>query len=825
MSDPNPVKPEDADNIESQTAGIYANLILGAIITTVSLIIFEILRRKLPDIFESRRVLHDKKDPLDYQNNRIFSPASPSYRPFGWIYPVFHLDIDTLVLTHGLDTALFLRYLRTMAFVFFILLVPTVPLLPIYFTGTFNVTRNEDQDKILGVLKFSLSNVSLDDGWRMWVTLASDYIIVIFVLFILYREFKVFTKYRIQYRAGDNPSNYAILVEDIPKSSLSESSIHSYWDQIFPGRVRRVYVIKNAKKLIGKINEFWKTVNLRESAEWSYAYNSKLKGEKPSHKAGNGPSCFRKSSTKVDSIGYYTDQQQSLAATISSYQESPYDKFTPNTKAAIVIFDSKRTASIAAQTNFTSKENEWRVQRAPEPNAINWSSFSIPGYQIGIRTCITITASIALTLLWIIPITAIMALTSLSSLSKLEIGVERSTPFSFLDGLIEDYPQVNSLIESLLPSIILSVFLSLIPVFLRIFVNISRVSSNAQADMHVRDWYFNFVVFSNFLFVIVSGSLLTSIQEIAKEPSKMASFLASSAPKQGAFLMNFIILKAVSETPQQILQIGRVVVRWVMLKFIAKTKRQKDNASIGNTQFQFFRYYAISQLIALLGFIYCTISPFIIPCCLLYFVIMYIVMKYNLCFSFYNQYQDGGYMYGGALYGAWTGLFLHLITMIGIFALNKNPAQSILIILPAAIMLTYLLSVRKRFSRIGKHGSALETIKLMDSNGNSDEINDEIMDRYIHPAFVPIPDPLEILNGVDSNTTGKDFNDDLKGDNDVEKGDADQVEGPIIGTDDVSGEDVLNPKVEYKSKSKSTEDWLDASNGGNSDIAPPPKSP
>lgn len=813
------VVPENTDDIESQTTGLYTNLVVGSITIVISLLLFEFFRRKVPSIFEARRILNENRKPLDYHNNRVFSPASPSYKPLGWLHPVLHLDIDTIAKTHGLDTALFLRYLRAMAFLFFILLIPTVPLLPIYYTGEANDNLEEGSEKVKGVQLFALSNVHKDDSWRFWVTLASDYVVLILVLTVVYREFKLFAKYRIQYRASKNPANYAILVEDIPKSCASESVVQGYWNRLFPGMIERVFIIRNAKKLDEVKDQFWTSVSNREVAEWNNAYKHNLKGERPTHKIGMIP--WKRLS--VDSINYWEEEQNKHYVKLSTYQANIDVSVAPVTRAAIVVFSSKRVASVAAQTNFASKENEWRVHRAPEPKAMNWGSFGIPWYQVGIRNTITIVCTLAMTIFWVIPITFIMSLTNLTKLVYLEIRDQQ--PFLWLEGILDLPDFVLNNLQSFLPAIVLSVFLSLVPTFIRIFVNVSRVPSNAEVDIRVRDWYFNFVVFSNFLFVIVSGSLLNQINEIVNEPSKLANFLAESAPRQGAFIMNFILLKGISETPLEILQIGRVVVRWVMLKFLARTKRQRDAATVGNTQFQFFRYYAISQLIALLGLIYSTISPFIIPCCLVYFIMMYIVWKYNLSFALYNQYEDGGMMYGGALYGTWIGLFLHLVTMIGIFGVNKNPAQSVLIIIPTAVSLAFFKMLRSSFPRIVHHGSTLETLKRIEEAEETDEIPEELVETFVHPSFVPLPEPIENLNGVEQGKDPSDF--------DVEKGTPAGTDKRSDGNNEQDDNDAGGDKEEdvggkrffqsegTKSKSSEQEQWVDAEDGDNN--ATPPK--
>ncbi|CAN8070595.1 unnamed protein product [Agarophyton chilense] len=773
--------------LDSQTWGLILNLCVGTATVLICLITFHILRRRVPSVFEARRALNNTNVRLDYFGNRVYSPPPPSYALFGWLTPLIHVHLDTLAATHGLDTAFFLRYLRTMAALFLLMFVPATVLLPIFKTARF--LSNSDADGAVGVQMFSLSNVDPNDKWRFWVVLAMDYLVLIFTCSVIFREFKVYTKHRKAYRASANPSNYALLVQDIPHQSCNEHAVFEYWNTLLPNSIAKVFFVKNASKLLAKHVKFWTSVKKRERAEWDLHFNQKLNGRRPTHKVGFC-SCCRGSSVRVDSINYWAEQQHHYANKITLYQQPANANLCPSTRAAIVIFTTRRIASEAAQVNFAREATEWRVERAPEPKAVNWPAFAIPAWQTGIRAMLTIVCSMLLVLFWIIPVTFIMGLTNLQNLAGIEI--RGKNPFSFLDGVEDWLPALNGFIESFLPAIILSVFLSLIPTFLRAFVSISKVSSIAKIDMQVRDWYFTFVVFSNFLFVIVAGSLLDKLAEIIKEPGQAAEFLASSAPKQGAFMMNFILLKALSETPKEILQIGRVVLRAIFLKFFARTTRERNDVETGSTMFQYYRHYAIAQLIALLGLIYSTISPFIIPITFTYFAVMYVVWKYNLCFSLHNEYEDGGRMYGGALYALWVSMFLHFVTMIGIFGVNDNPVQTVLVVLPAVISVVFLFFCRRRFQTICEHGSVLETQIIVDEQDGPDMIPDELAAKYLHPGFQPLPDPIENLNGVSE-----------KNDRMTSELEQDVEMGPIPT--------VTNKGTEHPSQnSVSSEDWKDA---------------
>ena len=178
--------------------------------------------------------------------------------------------------------------------------------------------------------------------------------------------------------------------------------------------------------------------------------------------------------------------------------------------------------------------------------------------------------------------------------------------------------------------------------------------------------------------------------------------------------MNFILITTGTEVPRELLQLGRVITRKIKLWFFAKTQRQREEADVGEMEMDYIGFHSTSQNVSLLGLVYCTIQPFVIPICMAYFALTYVVFKYNLCYSLCNEYEDGGRMYGGELYGVWIGLFSNLLSMVGVFTLNSSPAQSVLIIIPTVVSVMFMLQCHKSFSHFLEHGSSLETQDRID---------------------------------------------------------------------------------------------------------------
>lgn len=728
--------------VDGQTTGIYINIVVGTTVLVSTLTIFEILRRRIPNVYEGRRYMHAKGVPLGYYHDRVQAPPSPSYAVLGWISSTINFSHEQISETHGLDYALYLRFLRLMIFLFLVLLLPAFVLVPIYASATNKDLPKADHRRTIGIQQWALANISSSDSWRFWVTVVVDYVITIVVIIFLYFEFSYYAKCRIQYRASKNPSNYALLVRDIPPQYSSPSDVDNFWARFFPSTIRRVYCVYNVEHITAEMKNFWHAVRSRERAEWRYANDSKLEGQRPTHRVRTGP--FSKSRT-VDSIEYWHQKQKSQRQIVENYQQN--DQFVKDqfTRCAFIIFKERFSASIAAQTIISKNESQWRAQRAPEPPAINWGALGVSSYEHMPRRLLTIFTIFAFTLFWIIPISFIMGLTNLTALANLSINGKE--PFRFIQGFTGWPALLVGFIESIVPSVLLSLLLKYIPNLFRIFVMISRIPSLALIDRRTRDWFFCFLIFSNFIFILITGSAFNKLIDIIKNPAEIASYIASSAPIQGAFVTNFVILKGLAEEAKEILQFGRLFMRWLKLRR-AITERETVQAEIVDSKFDDYEHYGLAQLVVSLGLIYSTLTPYIVPACLGFFVVTYMVFKYNMVYTKWNPYNNGGSFYGGALYAVWVGLVLHIFTMVFILGLNKRWIPSLFMVILLCLPIVFLIYIFQTVNAIAEHGSIEAVALQVNEEGGTDNIPDDVAEQYENPGLKNLPDRVQNKNGA-----------------------------------------------------------------------------
>lgn len=159
-------------------------------------------------------------------------------------------------------------------------------------------------------------------------------------------DYQAFDKARRRFRASSSPSNFAVLFQDIPADIATEEKIHAFWEDLFPGKVEYVHLALNAKKLVKKRARWLNAVTRRERAEWDFFNNPKLAGARPTHKLG-ALGCCKGNDSIVDSINYWQEQSLHYEQKISQYQKEKPQKHVPALRAAMVVFKTKRAASIA----------------------------------------------------------------------------------------------------------------------------------------------------------------------------------------------------------------------------------------------------------------------------------------------------------------------------------------------------------------------------------------------------------------------------------------------------------------------------------------------
>lgn len=420
--------------------------------------------------------------------------------------------------------------------------------------------------------------------------------------------------------------------------------------------------------------------------------------------------------------------------------ERDLDCSAPVTHAAFVVFRNKVAATCAATAPLFPETGYYQISRAPEPRAINWNRIAISRYTTRVRQYATFGILTALTLLWTIPSSFIQGLGNLDSLGDLLEGKKNVV---WLRKFVDENRGLARFLEGVLPPLLLFLVLLVVPVLTRFIVSFERIADNVKAEARVRNFLFFFYVMSNFVYQVTIGSFMRELENIIESPRKIVDFLSTSVPTQATFLMKYVIINSFLGSALGMLNVGRLLFRPLFV-YRAKTDRDKIQAERIFADYPFAKMYALSMMIALVSYVYATIAPIMNFVAFLYFSIAYTCTKQMLLFTHRPFFEGGGFMFRDAWTGLLIGLYVHQLSMIGIFSLKKAASQAILAILSLILSITFTLHCRRRFFYRIEHGALLDQRIRDEERGNvesallQDNIPAHFSDMYVHPGLKPV---------------------------------------------------------------------------------------
>lgn len=145
-------------------------------------------------------------------------------------------------------------------------------------------------------------------------------------------------------------------------------------------------------------------------------------------------------------------------------------------------------------------------------------------------------ALIVFLLLWFQPVAFLQGLANNTKLSE-------SKGFTWLRGWDNTTAQrLLVFIEGMLPQINLSVFLILIPIIIIFAIGFERIPYIGDFESKVHSMVCFFIV-SNFVYIVLAGSVLQQLQDIIDNPSLdlIVEILSTTIPEQATFLMGYIL--------------------------------------------------------------------------------------------------------------------------------------------------------------------------------------------------------------------------------------------------------------------------------------------
>ncbi|KXZ47794.1 hypothetical protein GPECTOR_33g676 [Gonium pectorale] len=235
---------------------------------------------------------------------------------------------------------------------------------------------------------------------------------------------------------------------------------------------------------------------------------------------------------KVDAVDFWIKRLKYLRERILVEQQAAARRVTPS---AFVTFNTRMAQAVGANSLHSHDINTWRVQNAPAPFEVVWKNLGMTTPMKAGRLYILWAAFWAMTLFFMVPVTAIQALIEVPKLAKIPVL-----------GDIVTAPGVRQILEAIIPGLALKVFLAIVPIILRHMAILSGTMSISEIDFGVVSRYFLFQVIVVFFGNIIAGSFFNQLTQWIKSPTGVIPTLGKSIPMTSTFFITYLLTNTFS---------------------------------------------------------------------------------------------------------------------------------------------------------------------------------------------------------------------------------------------------------------------------------------
>ncbi|XP_021889070.1 calcium permeable stress-gated cation channel 1-like [Carica papaya] len=541
-----------------------------------------------------------------------------SYASFlNWMPAALKMPEPELIEHAGLDSAVYLRiYLIGLKIFIPIAFLAWAILVPVNLT-----TDGLERAKALNVTssdidKLSISNIPRGSD-RYWTHVVMAYAFTFWTCYVLMKEYEKVANMRLHFLASEKrrPDQFTVLVRNVPPDpdeSVSELVEHFFLVN-HPDHYLTHQVVYNANKLAKLVKKKKKLRNWLDYYQLKYSRNS---SQRPLMKTGFLGLCGE----KVDAIDHYTSEIEKTSKEIVAERERVTNDPKSIMPAAFVSFKTRWGAAVCAQTQQCRNPTLWLTDWASEPRDVYWANLAIPYVSLTVRRLIMGVAFFFLTFFFMIPIALVQSLASIE-------GIEKAAPF--LKPIIEK-SFIKSVIQGLLPGLALKLFLIFLPTILMIMSKFEGFISISSLERRSASRYYLFNLVNVFLGNIIAGTAFEQLSSFMKlSANEIPKTIGVAIPLKATFFITYIMVDGWAGVAGEILRLKPLIIYHLKNFFLVKTEKDREEAmdpgsigfNTGEPQIQFY---------FLLGLVYSTVTPILLPFILVFFALAYVVFRHQV---------------------------------------------------------------------------------------------------------------------------------------------------------------------------------------------------
>ena len=673
-SDPDPLQPDgpalpttgNPNDVNNFLVSMLINGVLGLLLIAA----FLLFRRRISWIYAPR---------LNASTRKSDVPPPPIGDRF---WDCFSVAITTpeAVLLHsaGPDAVILARFFRLSSVLFFVSSLLGVIMLIL------NVQGGAGKEKFE---QMSIANIE-DDSSALFVHLLFAYVINLLALYLMFRAWIGWVSIRHAYLANIHAQdqNLTILVHNVPRKDRSDEGLSAFFSRLYPLNFHSAVLVKDTTTLhliIERRDEYL------QKLEHAYGVWGET-GEKPRVREKKSDAeqwvatflcshrCHRLTSllfyplrSEVDAIEYYTYKLSKYNALVEREQKR-VAALRP-CASGFVSFKTAVVCNTAVRVEHNPRPFLYSAKPAPLVHDVYWPSLMMTRKSKLIRS-IAVNTLIAVAIFFLtVPVAFIQ---SLSNLERLATYI---TPLQAVVANRAAYEPLLGIIEGYLPSLALMAVMLTLPVVLLLLCRLQGIEAYSWQQLSLLHKYFLFQIFV-FLIVNAFTQIFIHLQSVWSSISfdLATRYLAAGFPAVAAFFINFIMLRAMTGFPLQLVRLWPLLWGEFSLRYRCKTEREKRVVQKPPT-IDYGEEYPEHMLIFTVGMVYAIIAPVVLPFVYLYFFLGYVTKVYQSLYLYVNKFESGGMYWPPVFQRLTCSLLLGQLTAIGIF-LRPNPVCSTLML-------------------------------------------------------------------------------------------------------------------------------------------------
>ncbi|KAI7823425.1 hypothetical protein BX661DRAFT_186573 [Kickxella alabastrina] len=368
---------------------------------------------------------------------------------------------------------------------------------------------------------------------------------------------------------------------------------------------------------------------------------------------------------RVDAIDHWRQQLAAADRQLSQAQKQQQPDLTTGSSGrgtvAFVTMQRSIDAHILSQLSVHARPNTCKLRMAPEPRSIVWHNAGKPYSKKMLRYWAGLLMTLALLLLWCVPVVLISTLISLRFLV---------TRFPGLAAAVRASKFVRSLLSYTLPSLILTIFMTVLPRLLWGFVLAGgdRAFAVADKNMFIRHLYF-LVIYIVIIFGM-SGSVWSSVYRMFTDFGGFWKQLVRALPQMATWYCVYVMLYGAGYQVMKLLHL-KSVCRYLFLQARARTPRDYMRA-ISPVFIDWGTFQPYTVLFFFIGILYAQLQPLLLPMTTLYYVVGLFVMKYMCVYAWYFRQQMAGSLWPMIVRRMVVCIMAYQALTTAIFASNSN---------------------------------------------------------------------------------------------------------------------------------------------------------